>query len=521
MRRVIAPALLTSMSSLAFSGTTTLTAAAGGTTDFVRNSADLTLGDVTGRATTGNVNTMQFDGGSTASAVNGVISDGAGGGKVGLALNGGQLILNGASTYSGNTTVAGGTTMTVNGLLGSATNVTDNGLLSFAGTSSTTAKTQVLASLAIGSGQTVSITHSAFPFTPTTLKPGTTTYADGSSKIDIANNAFITAGTAAGALTQIQSGQIFSSEPADTSMAIGYINLGGADTGKFEVRYTLKGYANLDGTVNVGDLGALATNYNITGGMSWGNGDFIQDGTVNVADLGALATNYNNHLATGPSFGSGALSATPLAVVAAGGSASVPEPASVGLVLLGGVSLLSRRRRPRTLILAHRCHPPLRRSFLTGGRRTLLSSSSSRARASARSCDFAALRAMPTGLRSRKRLGNSRAFEGLGVSAKMPGWRRYRSFIRAPARSPIFLCRSYSKFIARGNGSPSSCRLARSPWDRKACRCRRTSRSKPGCCTSAGRTITRSALGCYGTRASTARISWRRPDCRSGRRRTT
>src|SRR5439155_2620953 len=131
----------------------------------------------------------------------------------------------------------------------------------------------------IGNGATVSITPSTFPFTPTLVKPTATTFAPG-AKIDISNNAFATTGTAAGALTQIQSGQIFSSQPASAVNAIGYIDLGGADIGKYEVRYTLKGDTNLDGAVDVGDLGSLATSYGISGGMSWVNGDFNQDGNV-------------------------------------------------------------------------------------------------------------------------------------------------------------------------------------------------------------------------------------------------
>ena len=54
----------------------------------------------------------------------------------------------------------------------------------------------------------VSVLHSTFPFTPTILKPNTTSFGSG-AKIDIANNALVTGGTAAAALGMIQSGQIF------------------------------------------------------------------------------------------------------------------------------------------------------------------------------------------------------------------------------------------------------------------------------------------------------------------------
>ncbi len=54
----------------------------------------------------------------------------------------------------------------------------------------------------------------------------------------------------------------------------------------------LPGDANLDGSVDVTDLGILATNYGIGSGAEWANGDFNGDGSVDVSDLGILATNY-------------------------------------------------------------------------------------------------------------------------------------------------------------------------------------------------------------------------------------
>jgi hypothetical protein len=170
--------------------------------------------------------------------------------------------------------------------------------------------------------------------TPTILKPSTT-MIDPTGKLDLTNNALITPGAAAAALDQIIGGQIFSSEPADPNKAIGYIDLSGADAGKFEVRYTLKGDANLDGAVDVGDLGALATSYGVTGGQSWANGDFNQDQNVDVGDLGALATNYGTQLAASPS------QAAAVAAIAA----PVPEPTAFTAISLSAAALLKRVRR--------------------------------------------------------------------------------------------------------------------------------------------------------------------------------
>ncbi|HSV14010.1 MAG TPA: LamG-like jellyroll fold domain-containing protein, partial [Tepidisphaeraceae bacterium] len=278
-----------------------------------------------------------------------------------LTLNGTALTVSNGGTFAADwnagsspssITVSGGT-MAFGGATASNGTVNANAAATFAGTTGSTAVTRSLAALNIGDGVTVGILHSAFPFTPTVLKPATTSFGAGST-IDISNNELVSNGTAAAALLKLQSGQIFSSEPADTTKAIGYINLSGADAGKFEVRYTLKGDANLDGSVAVGDLGALATSYGITTGMSWGNGDFNRDGKVDVGDLGALATNYGTHLATGPSAGDSAASAaavaSPMALVASGGSAAVPEPASGALLGIAALGLIGgRRRRHRSL----------------------------------------------------------------------------------------------------------------------------------------------------------------------------
>jgi hypothetical protein len=55
---------------------------------------------------------------------------------------------------------------------------------------------------------------------------------------------------------------------------------------------SIPGDANVDGLVDVGDLGILAANYGTTSGALWSQGDFNGDGLVDVGDLGILAANY-------------------------------------------------------------------------------------------------------------------------------------------------------------------------------------------------------------------------------------
>lgn len=52
------------------------------------------------------------------------------------------------------------------------------------------------------------------------------------------------------------------------------------------------GDADLDGDVDLSDLGILATNYGTTSNSRWSKGDFDLDGDVDLADLGRLASNY-------------------------------------------------------------------------------------------------------------------------------------------------------------------------------------------------------------------------------------
>ncbi len=101
------------------------------------------------------------------------------------------------------------------------------------------------------------------------------------------------------------------------------------------VRLTKLGDANVDGFVDISDLGLLATSWQTSG--LWDNGDFNYDNFIDISDLGMLATNWQTG-ANGPSFDQ-ALASVGLAGV------SVPEPGVVGLLGAAAAASLIRRRR--------------------------------------------------------------------------------------------------------------------------------------------------------------------------------
>jgi len=87
------------------------------------------------------------------------------------------------------------------------------------------------------------------------------------------------------------------------------------------------GDANIDGKVNVFDLAILASSYGDSGKL-WTDADFTGDGNVNVFDLAILANNYG--------YGTGGTAGQ-----------SVPEPATLAMLVLGGVAVVRRKARGR------------------------------------------------------------------------------------------------------------------------------------------------------------------------------
>jgi hypothetical protein len=145
----------------------------------------------------------------------------------------------------------------------------------------------------------------------------------GSGKLELADNAMIVDYTGASPVSTIQSlltsghnggawngGGINSSTAAVVpNRALGFAeatDVGSPSTFAGQsidntsvlVRYTIVGDADLNRSVNVNDLGILASNWQLSSKRwSQGNFDYSPDGLVNVNDLGMLASNWQTVLA--------------------------------------------------------------------------------------------------------------------------------------------------------------------------------------------------------------------------------
>jgi autotransporter-associated beta strand protein len=232
----------------------------------------------------------------------------------------GTLTLTAADSYTGTTTVSTGNLVA---------NVT--GALPINGP------------VSIGAMGTVTLAQSSPSFTTTT---GLITIANG-GVLNISNNTlFINYGApASDPITQVRqqltngynagtwtgaasasSGTIRSSAAA---LNPGTYNVGYADSAdgsgvnttpnSIEVKYTLNGDANLNGSTDIFDLNILLPHFNGTG--VWTGGDFTYNGNVDIFDLNALLPNFNQTLpATSPA-------AAPRSIPATSPQTTAPTPA--------------------------------------------------------------------------------------------------------------------------------------------------------------------------------------------------
>jgi hypothetical protein len=175
------------------------------------------------------------------------------------------------------------------------------------------------------------------------------------ARLDLSNNSMIVDYTApVGTLVDdtrehLRAGRLASSA-GSTALGLGYgdnavlgkSSFGGqsVDSSSLLIKFTYFGDTDLDGDVDVGDLGTLATSWQTA--ALWTGGDFDYNGSVDVADLGLLATNWQAGVGSplAPDFAA-ALAALGLP------SVSVPEPTTACVLALALVPAVPRRRKRR------------------------------------------------------------------------------------------------------------------------------------------------------------------------------
>jgi autotransporter-associated beta strand protein len=261
----------------------------------------------------------------------------------------GTVELSGSNNYSGGTTVTGGTLLiAAAGALpaSSAVSVTGGTLQLGAGTG-----VETLSSLSISTGGIFDVNNNHIIIS----------YPGSQATEDALIRSYLVAGynggawNGAGGLDSTAANALFVS--GNKHYGLGYADgadmngsspvVAGLGAGNIEVKYTLYGDANLDGVVNGTDFGILAAHFGdqVT---AWDQGDFNYDGVVNGTDFGALAANFGQQ-ANGTAIQLPAADYAALDAFAAANGllADVPEPASVGLMVIAGFGILSRRRRGR------------------------------------------------------------------------------------------------------------------------------------------------------------------------------
>jgi hypothetical protein len=156
-------------------------------------------------------------------------------------------------------------------------------------------------SLSIGAAGTLDLADNAMVVEYSGGSPIATieNYVDGGFALGAWNgvgiNSSVAAVTANRSIGIIEATDQFDSFPASFAGAL-------VDGTSVLLRYTLTGDVNLDRTVDITDLGLLATNWQLSP-RRWGQGDNNFDQSVDITDLGNLATNWQVSLSARPAPG--------------------------------------------------------------------------------------------------------------------------------------------------------------------------------------------------------------------------
>ncbi len=254
--------------------------------------------------------TLTLDGGSGSTSIN--VTDGS-------HVIDAPIVLAKDTTVS----VSGGGALSVQHVRGAGLSVASGAMKILAkGAANDATGTSVVTSLSVGSGASLDLTNNSMVIdyssvgtlvddTRQMLQSGKLTTSSSGGKLGYADNAVLHLTSFAGQTV---------------------------DDGNLLVKFTYGGDANLDGQVDISDLGALATAWQTS--APWTGGDFDYSGFVDISDLGILATNWQLGVGSplGPSFDE-ALASVGLSGV------SVPEPATIGALGMCLAGVLASRPR--------------------------------------------------------------------------------------------------------------------------------------------------------------------------------
>jgi autotransporter-associated beta strand protein len=294
--------------------------------------------------------TIAVEEASNSLTISGNIS-GAGGitlGNTASALSNGTVVLSGTNNYAGGTTVTGGTlVVAANGALADGGVAISGGLVQLATNTGLAQMTSLTISgngvLDIGNNHVIIAYGASDPMSAIVgyLRSGFNGGAwNGpgiiSSQIPVAN-----------ATSNSPQYGIGFSDGGDNIN--GHSIVSGLASGQIELKYTLLGDANLDGTVNGADFSILAANFG-QGYTNWDQGNFLFTPVINGTDFDALAANFGQG-DSGADVGVSSADIAALDAFAAANGLSiptigaVPEPGCVGLMVAGGMGIMSGRRR--------------------------------------------------------------------------------------------------------------------------------------------------------------------------------